>query len=178
MKSARSALALLALPLLFWATCGKKDEVQASRDRRARRPLLSAASVESVNARYVFASAQYPQNPNPTPALLLETLTARHWISPADTQGLPLAWCEATQKGAFFRHGWIWICDKGGRVLKSVWFEPDLKADGKLEFSDDGTQLRLRADGWRHWLNLDLGLSALEPKATSPGASTAAAMSR
>jgi hypothetical protein len=156
LKFAKPLLAIAALSLLFWASCPKRDATRDARARQSLSPLLAAAPVESLSARYAFPSARYPATPSTDLGPLPAMLKARHWLHGAESESLPLAWCPATQKGAFFRHGWVWACDGSGKVLKSLWFEPDLKAGGSLEWSLDGTQLRLRADGWRHALNLDL----------------------
>ena len=160
LKYVKPAIGLLLLGLLSWIILAKQGGLQASRDRQARSLALAATPVEKLGARYVLAQAPYSGRKSAEAGAGLAAMDAmlrrRGWLHGREASGQPMAWCPAIGKGAFFRHGWVWICDAQGDVLKTVWFEPDLKADGKLEFSDEGTQLRLRADGWRHWLTLEL----------------------
>jgi hypothetical protein len=43
--------------------------------------------------------------------------------------------------------------------LRTLWFDPGLAAAGQLAWSQDGKQLWIRADRWRGWLSLQIGLA-------------------
>lgn len=93
-------------------------------------------------------------DPKPTaPTALLQ----RWFLDPEHFKG-PLAWCPSTGLLAFYREGWVWVTDAQGSRLRTLWYEPDLAAAGKLAWSQNGKQLWIRADGWRHWLSLELGI--------------------
>lgn len=118
---------------------------------------LRSASPEAIRVRY---------RPGPVPPDLGSSAQAapaeplRRWhLQPGQFRG-PLAWCPATAKLAFFRDGWVWITDGQGSRVRTLWFEPDLAAAGRLAWSQDGRQLWIRADGWRHWLCLGLDLES------------------
>ena len=160
MKFVKPAIALAAaLTLLLWIILGGQGR-ERLRERQSRSQALAAAAPEKITARYVLEQAPYGGAAEaPDTEALSAVLLQRGWVAEQDRKALPIAWSPATKKWAFFRHGWVWIGDESGKTLKTIWYEPDLKADGKLEWSLDGTQLRLHADGWRRWLNLDLELN-------------------
>lgn len=106
----------------------------------------------------MITPSKYGASAVPAPARLLEALKSSGFHNPGAGKAVVPVWSEAVGKAAFFSAGWIWISDREGKSMRSVWFEPDLRAQGSLEWSDDGTQLRLKADGWRHGVMLDLGL--------------------
>ncbi len=146
------AMAGVALGIVYLTlpNRGNRDG-QASLDQE----LLPPAGPEQLRAHYQPAevpaglgrgSAQPPLEP-----------LARWQLDPGHYQG-PLAWCPATEKLAFFRDGWIWVTDAQGSRVRTLWFEPDLAAAGQLAWSQDGRRLWLRADGWRHWLSLQVDI--------------------
>src|SRR5689334_21252978 len=147
LKFAKFALGALVFALLIWVALAGGQKFQGVRPRHARQGILSAAQPEVLRARYVATDAVYPKDPSGEGvSTLAHSLHGRGWLQGAKTEETALAWSKEIKKGAFFRNGWVWITDSDAKVLKSIWFEPDLKAAGQLQFSEDGTQLRLRAD--------------------------------
>lgn len=159
MKYAKALIvAFLLIGGLMWLI--KKGDLKRERnDRQSRSQALAEADVIHLSARYVLTQLEYAPPSELGGREMTALLKTRGWTVEAEKGNLPLAWCPAIRKGAFFRHGWVWVSDETGKTLKSIWYEPDLKADGKIEWSVDGTQLRVRADGWTRWLNLDLELN-------------------
>jgi hypothetical protein len=154
LKYVKALILLTCVCLILLALAHGRQAMQDTQFRMQRSHAIALASSEDLRARYVANPGSY--GIQDSAVALSETLVKRGWFKATEASSLPMAWCQATGKGAFFRHGWIWVSDSQGRVLRTIWFEPDLKADGQLQWSEDGTQLRLRADGWKRWLNLEL----------------------
>ena len=145
--------ACLALGLL--AGCGRGASGLAGRRSESiqRALAISASPLQSLRARYVALDPPLGEAPQGTPAALDAVLAKWGWKKDPDA---PAAWCSATGRLAFFREGWVWVTDEKGSILKSLWFEPSLQAQGRLRWSEDGAHLWIRADGWRRWLALEL----------------------
>jgi hypothetical protein len=138
------------LAIIFFSSCRAPKAQQAALSQS-----IAKASAAQLSARYVLDSDWEP------PALGQEAgeLAMRQRLQRLFGKGsMPiqtLAWSPATGKGAFFNLGFVWLADSKG-AMRSIWYEPDLKAEGHMEWNSDGTLLRLHADGWRHWMNLEI----------------------
>lgn len=155
----RALLGALALGLAAWALvlswrlaqlAGLVTEAPPKADAA-----LSKAQPELLAGHYQPAVPPegLGQDPPVPPALPLQ-----RWDLVPDKFRGPLAWCPATGKLAFYRDGWIWITDAQGSRLRTLWSEPDLAAGGQMAWSPDGSYLWIRADGWRRWFSLELGV--------------------
>jgi hypothetical protein len=128
------------------------DSLSASQRVQA----LTAAGPSQLRARYDMAEeggdpsdlADHPIAAQDRARLL------QRWGVPAE--GLLTQWHPGIGKAVLFRQGCLWVSDKDGTVLRSLWYDPDLNAAGQIRFSEDGSRLWLRADGWRRWVCLRL----------------------
>jgi hypothetical protein len=138
---------------------GVRLELRAAAEANALPPstaALAQADPSQLGARY---------QPIEEPPGLGDDLPApppgpwQRWTGSAKDAVTP-AWCPAIGKLAFFQDGWIWVTDRQGSVLRSLWFDPGLAAAGRLVWDPAGAYLWIRADRWRGWLSLRIRLAA------------------
>jgi hypothetical protein len=125
-----------------------------------RSKALAAAPVSRLRARYDMSeesSEPSDLTDRPVPAALRQRLVE---LWGPGLQGALTQWSSRTGKGLVFINGWLWVTDGEGQSLRSLWYQADLKADGRIRLSEDGSLLWLRADGWRRWVCLSLETEA------------------
>jgi len=158
------ALGVLLTGLAWFLSREGSPFVQAD-ERNLRSKALAIAGPQQVILRY---APPLSGDLAPEPASSGEAGTARAGQLLRDwgwklSEAPAAAWSPATGKLAVYQENWVWVTDAKGRNLRSVWYEPDLRADGQLRWSPDGTVLWIRADGWRRWVSLEV---EVEPPTT------------